>query len=427
MAAIAHVAAQTACGGIQVTHRTNGRLSDWKDLHDGHTLWEDSSRRSVRTRQLRGDEAFEIAIVGAGISGAIAALVLSAAGHEVVVIDRRNPGEGSTLASTAMIQFEIDTPLIRLSEKIGKERASRAYCRSAHAVAALRDLIKTHELTTSWVDRDALYLAGDTLGFRAMKDEAEARSAIGLESEFLPREAIKERFGIEATGAILSSGAAELNPVATAAECLRVAKRFGATVISPCEVVGIESSARRVRLSTSDGATITANKAIMTLGYEVISGLPRDAFTMVSSWAIATKPIPPETFWPGRCLIWEAADPYLYMRTTWDNRILAGGEDSGLNDPERRAAAVPEKADTLLRKVQKLLHRTDIEIDYAWGGAFADSPTGLPFLRPLEDHPNVFTVLGCGGNGITFSMVAAELVSAWVKGRGDPDADLFRG
>jgi glycine/D-amino acid oxidase-like deaminating enzyme len=51
----------------------------------------------------------------------------------------------------------------------------------------------------------------------------------------------------------------------------------------------------------------------------------------------------------------------------------------------------------------------------------------LPLLRPLDDHPNVFAVLGCGGNGITFSMVAAELVSSWVKGRRDPDADLFRG
>jgi glycine/D-amino acid oxidase-like deaminating enzyme len=410
-----------------MTRSRNGKLSEWKDLHDGRTLWEDAPRRSVRTRQLRGDETFEIAIVGAGISGALAALVLSAAGHEVVVVDRRAPGEGSTLASTAMIQFEIDTPLIRLSEKIGHERARRAYRRSTDAVTALKKLIDTHGLVASWVDRDALYLAGDTLGFRAMKEEVEARRAIGLPSEFLSREAVKERFGIEATGAILSSGAAELNPVATSAECLRAARRLGTTIISPCEITGIESAARYVRLTTSDGATITAKKAIMTMGYEVIGGLPRDAFTMVSSWAIATKPIPPETFWPGRCLVWEAADPYLYMRTTRDNRILAGGEDSGLIDPERRAAAVSAKAATLLRKVRKLLHRNDIELDYAWGGAFADSPTGLPLLRPLDDHPNVFAVLGCGGNGITFSMVAAELVSFWVKGRRDPDADLFRG
>jgi glycine/D-amino acid oxidase-like deaminating enzyme len=33
--------------------------------------------------------------------------------------------------------------------------------------------------------------------------------------------------------------------------------------------------------------------------------------------------------------------------------------------------------------------------------------------------------VGCGGNGITFSAIAGELIDAWVHGRADPDADLF--
>ena len=215
--------------------------------------------------------------------------------------------------------------------------------------------------------------------------------------------------------------------MSTAAECLRAAKRMGATIIAPCEISGVDIADRRVRLRTAVGATLSARKAIVTLGYEAISGLPRDAFKIVSSWAIATKPVPHESFWPGRCLIWEAADPYLYLRTTHDNRIVAGGEDSGLTDPERRAAATPAKAATLIRKVRKLLHNPGLELDYAWGGAFAESPTGLPLFKELEDLPGVFAILGCGGNGITFSMMAAEIVATWVGGRDDPDAGLFLG
>jgi glycine/D-amino acid oxidase-like deaminating enzyme len=113
------------------------------------------------------------------------------------------------------------------------------------------------------------------------------------------------------------------------------------------------------------------------------------------------------------------------MRTTHDNRIVAGGEDSKLNDPERRDAAIPNKTARLLAKMEKLLPGRSLEIDYAWGGAFADSPTGLPHVAPLTNLPNCFAVLGCGGNGITFSVIASDIVREWVEGRTDSDADLF--
>ena len=407
--------------------RRNGELADRKDLHDGRSIWHDTKRRSVRTRQIRGDETFDILIVGGGITGAIIALSLSAAGHEIAVVDRRPPGEGSTIASTAMIQFELDTPLIHLARKIGRENAERAYRRSARAVCELKELISEHALTAFWVDRNALYLAGSRLGPRSMKDEVEARRAIGLESRYLTAAEVRDIYGIETSAAILSAGSGEINPASTAAECLRTAKRYGATLISPCEIVKLEGAGQRVRLTTAEGNVLSARRVILTTGYEVVPSLPKDAFEIVSSWAIATKPLQASEFWPGRCLIWEAADPYLYLRTTHDRRILAGGEDSGLTNPERRAEAVPAKAQHLINKVRKLLGKPDLEIDYAWGGAFADSPKSLPVFKPVDGVAGAFAVLGSGGNGITFAMLAASVVKSWLAGRTDRDAHLFRG
>ena len=94
-----------------MSSKSPGRVAPRKNLHDGRSLWHDSTRRTVRTRTLRQSETCEIAVIGGGISGALTALSLVEAGHEVMVLDRRPPGEGSTVASTAMIQFEIDTPL----------------------------------------------------------------------------------------------------------------------------------------------------------------------------------------------------------------------------------------------------------------------------------------------------------------------------
>jgi glycine/D-amino acid oxidase-like deaminating enzyme len=96
-----------------------------------------------------------------------------------------------------------------------------------------------------------------------------------------------------------------------------------------------------------------------------------------------------------------------------------------LNDDERRDAAIPKKTERLLAKIARLLPGRSLRIDYAWAGAFADSPTGLPYISHVPGMPNCLAVLGCGGNGITFSVVASEIVGAWADGKIDPDAGLF--
>ncbi len=397
-----------------------------KDLRGGRPIWVDTPRIDVKHRTHLGHENCDVAVIGAGISGALVALSLAERGHDVVIVDRSKPCSGSTLASTAMIQFELDTPLIELADQKGSAHAERAYHRSFAAVQALGDIIARHDIKCAWKERQALYLAGNEHGWRALQDEVEYRSRIGLPSAFLDKNALAATYGIARTGAILSEGAAEVNPAQLAAGCLRAALRLGARLYSPHEIKEAHPHSRGVDLVTADDAVIAARRAVFATGYTVMPGLPRDKFEHVSTWAIATKPLPVGDFWPGRCLIWEAADPYLYLRSTWDNRILVGGEDSKLNSPERRDEATGTKAQRLLTKVQELLPGRALKLDYAWAGAFADSPTGLPYIARAPDLKHCFAVLGCGGNGITFSVIAAEVVRAWVEGKEDPDARLFQ-
>jgi glycine/D-amino acid oxidase-like deaminating enzyme len=263
------------------------------------------------------------------------------------------------------------------------------------------------------------------MGSRGLKAEVKARRRMKLPSEYLDKAELRRQFGMDRTGAILSDGAAELDPARTCAACLATAQHLGARIYAPVEAIVFEPLSKGVRIATRDGPSVTCRKLVLATGYEVVKGVPRNTFDIVSSWALATTPIPNREFWPGRCLIWEAADPYLYMRTTPDNRILAGGADSGLLATKRRAAAIPNKSEDILQKVRNLLRKPDLQVAYAWAGAFAESPTGLPVLGPLAGLPAAYAILGCGGNGITYSMIASQLVRQWVQGKRDPDADLF--
>jgi len=80
----------------------------------------------------------DVAVLGAGISGALIAQRLARAGFEVLVIDKRDVACGSTCASTALLQYEIDTHLVDLTRRIGKRDAERAY-RACHESIAFKE------------------------------------------------------------------------------------------------------------------------------------------------------------------------------------------------------------------------------------------------------------------------------------------------
>ena len=96
------------------------------DLRTGRPVWFAYRAPAVPTGTLTRDVKADVLVVGMGISGAMMAETLSAQGLSVICIDRRGPMLGSTPATTALVQFEIDEPLTSLSEMIGKSSAEQA-------------------------------------------------------------------------------------------------------------------------------------------------------------------------------------------------------------------------------------------------------------------------------------------------------------
>src|SRR5688500_7764944 len=107
------------------------------DLESGLPYWKIKSGLLGVYPALAADETCEVAILGAGITGALIADHLSSAGIDVLVLDKRETGWGSTCASTALLQYEVDVPLYQLIEMRGEAFAQRAYLRCLGAVHQL--------------------------------------------------------------------------------------------------------------------------------------------------------------------------------------------------------------------------------------------------------------------------------------------------
>src|SRR5258706_7322361 len=95
--------------------------------------------------------------------------------------------------------------------------------------------------------------------------------------------------------------------------------------------------------------------------------------------------------------------------------MIGGGEDDPCLDPQERDERVEKKADALLAKLRKLFPRIEMELAYSWAGTFGATKDSLPFIgaHPSVD-PRALYALAYGANGMDFSAVAAEALTATV-------------
>ena len=123
-------------------------------------------------------------------------------------------------------------------------------------------------------------------------------------------------------------------------------------------------------------------------------------------------------------MIWETKTPYLYLRTASDGRIFVGGRDEEFSDPRKRDALIGRKSRQLLADFRKLFPDVPFEIDFAWAGTFGETRDGLPYIGTAGSK-RVYYAMGYGGNGITFSIVAADMIADALTGKKNRDAPLF--
>jgi glycine/D-amino acid oxidase-like deaminating enzyme len=246
-----------------------------------------------------------------------------------------------------------------------------------------------------------------------------------LPSRFLDRKALGEQFGIARAAAIIGYGNLVIDPRKSTLALLQAASANGTRIFTPTEITKVAPRKSGVTVAAANGCRIHCRRLVFATGYELPHGVPRRHHKITSTWAIATVPQPHRRLWPGECCIWEASDPYLYVRTTGERRVICGGEDAEFSDSGDRKALLAAKTKMLQRKLGRLLPQLDTTVDYAWTGAFGETTTGLPIIGPVPGMPNCWVALGYGGNGTTYAAIAADVIVGGIIGRPDIDADLY--
>jgi len=372
-------------------------------------------------------ERCDVAVIGAGISGALVADELVANGLDVVVIDKRDAGHGSTAASTALLQYEVDTPLSRLIPLVGRDHALRAYRLGVEALEHIHDAVRGLGAECGYAARPSFFVARHERDVRLVEEEYKLRREIDPKLKYLDAGAIAERFPFDGAAALYSRIGAEVDCYRLCHLLLKRAEKRGARVHDNTAVSKVVRARGGFRIQTDREFDVTSRTVVFCTGYESREFIPREnTGCLRSTYVVASEPIADFSTWPDRCLIWETGHPYYYLRTTADNRAYIGGLDDDFRSPKLRDAAVPRKAGILVRRFRSMFPDIPWETYCAWGGTFGETKDGLAYLGEAPSLPGAFFVLGYGGNGITYSAIAAQLARDFVLRRKNKDADIFR-
>lgn len=397
------------------------------DLKSGYPFWLVKNGLIQNYPALRENISCDVVIIGAGITGALVAYHLVEAGVDVVVVDRRDVATGSTSASTALLQYEVDTPLSDLIDMVGRDHAVRSYQLCLESIGKLARIVERLDDDCDWERKKSLYLASRRRDRKQLQREYEARRQIGIRLDFLERDDIEQRFPFSAPAALLSYDAAQVDAYRLTHALFQAARRSGLRVFDNTTISSYEQTDAGIVVTSDRGCRISARKAVFAAGYEAQAYLRRKVVTFRSTYALVSEPVDQFRGWgEDRCLIWESARPYIYLRTTADNRILIGGEDDASDSESARERRMPRKVDRLVERFGQMFPDQELDVAFSWAGTFGETRDGLAYIGETPEVPNAYFALGYGGNGITYSLIAAEIIRDLFCGKPNPDVEIFR-
>ncbi len=407
------------------------------DLVHGNPLWTAINAVPVQYPWLEKDETCEVAVVGAGLTGAMTAYQFAKAGIDTVLLAGSSIGYGSTSVSTGLLEYDAAGTLTELTEKIGSDEAVRVYEMAEAAVHKMERMVGELPDNAGFTRRDSLYYCDCPEHDDFIHEEYLKRRHTGFDVELIDRTAAKDRYSFPISSGIVSKNAsAEVDPYRLTHALVAAAKEAGARIYEHSRIYNIATDDKRQTqdqvLSSVTRHYVYANKVVIASGYEAAQftgGLTSQS----TVFAMATKPVEGFAGWEDRSILRNHDCPELYLRTTADNRVIIGGLSSSFIDGGGRIGGILSmpylaskrycELETHLKDMFPGIRGLSAEYDYA--GAFYTTVDGLPIIGGEAEHPGWYFALCPGDNGILWANIASDLLLELHKGEPSEDLAMF--
>ncbi|MBD2086325.1 FAD-dependent oxidoreductase [Coleofasciculus sp. FACHB-542] len=378
------------------------------------SVWLDTTE-GTKYPQLTSDITVDVAIVGGGITGLTAALLLKRAGLRVAVIEGSQIGSGVTGYTTAHLTEAADERYQDLISSVGDTDAKLVAESSRAAIERIAKFVAEEKIDCDFQRVPGYLYTEKSQDVSEIESEAEAVSKLVIPAALTKD--VPLPFPVEA--AVMFPNQAQFNPIPYLQGLAKAIDGGGSFIFEQSSVVDITGD-KPSRVSTEQG-TVTALDVIIATHTPIhnLNSLP-DLYVMSTkiapyrSYVIGVRlrsPLPPGLFW-------DTEEPYHYTRS-YKDLLIIGGEDHKTGEDVDNEACF-ERLEVYARSLYDVA-----SIDYRWSAQLYEPVDGLPYIGKTAANSNIYVATGYSGNGMTFGTVGGMLTSDLILGRTNPWSDLY--
>lgn len=373
--------------------------------------------RSKKYLPLKRDIAVETAVIGGGLAGVLTAYNLAKKGRSVALLEKGALGRSVTLLTTAFLMEDIDTNLTDLKSMFGPEGAKRIWVSHQNAIDRIEAIINKEKINCEFVRVPAYIYANDWEEFEDLMRDHETAKELGISAQLHNR----NRLPFPNYGIMELPRQAKFHPYKFVTGAAKAAAKAGAKIFEKTEIKNIAYDKSGATLKTS-GGTVKAKQVVITTYYPFKN--PKSTLLkkgMYVSYILEAK-VPKGRF--EEALYLDMANPYHYFRIDPLNknrdRIILGGEDH-----RKEIKMSQAKNFRALESYLKHLLSADKrpEISNRWRGPILEPTDGLALIG--RTGPRELVATAFSGNGMTYSMIAADLLADIISGEDNAFADLY--
>ena len=354
----------------------------------------------------------DVVVVGAGITGLTAAVLLKAAGRRVAVVEALRVAEGVTGHTSAHLTERLDCSYRKLLSSFGADGGRLALEAARAALETIASFVRDLRIDCGFKRVPGFYYTERDEGIAGMREEFEAARRLGIDISLTTEVPLP----FPARMALRLEDQARFHVREYLLPLVQALPGDGSVVYEDTRVVGIEDGEPCV--VTTERGEIRAPDVVMATHVPLNRLLLQTKVAHYRSYVLGCS--------VGAkvedALFWDDEDPYHYIRTAeiaGEPLLIVGGEDHKVgqeDDTEGRFEALLAYA----------RDRFDVrKVPYRWSAQVAEPVDGLPYLGRNAASSHVYVGTGYSGTGLTFGTLAAMIASDLILGRENPWAGLF--
>jgi glycine/D-amino acid oxidase-like deaminating enzyme/nitrite reductase/ring-hydroxylating ferredoxin subunit len=378
------------------------------------SLWQDHVNPYQAMNRAGNEQVYDVIIIGGGITGVSTALLLQEEGKKCLLVEAHNIGYGTSGGTTAHLNTLLDIPYYTMQKNFGKEKASQVYTSVEEAINLIKYNIDRFNINCGFEFANAYLFAQDEDQQKELDEIIETSRECGLKIEETSEIPVPISF-VKAAKAAMQ---AKFNPLQYIHGLAKAYEELGGIIIEDCRVTEIDN-AEHVTVHTTCGSFSATDVVYAT---HIPPGINLLHLRCVPYRTYAMAVTLPEDAYP-EGLIYDMYDPYHYYRTQEVNGkkyFIAGGED-------HQTGHLENTNQCFLKLESHLRQHFDVQsVDYSWSSQYYESADGLPYIGNLPGQSShVYVASGFGGNGMTYSSVAALLLKRIILEKQPFNESLF--